>query len=73
MSAEKKFYVWSNSLQLVVAARSPWQAAQKLVQYGFDCDRLVELAESINCSETGFSEATSRFLSGPVLGSIDLV
>lgn len=68
-----KFYCWSGPLRLVVTAGSPWQAAQKLVQYGFDCDRLTELAETISVSQTGFNEATSRFFSGPVLGSIDLV
>lgn len=73
MSADLKFYVWSGSLRLVVSARSPWLAAQKLVQYGFDCDRLVELEGTISVSQTGFDKATSRFNSGPVLGSIDLV
>jgi hypothetical protein len=68
-----KFYVWSGSLRLVVAARSPFDAAQQLVQYGFDCHRLVELEEQICVGQTGFAEATSRFNSGPVLCSIDLV
>jgi hypothetical protein len=68
-----KHYVWSGSLRLVVAARSPFEAAQQLVQYAIDCHRLAELEETISVGQTGFAEATSRFNSGPVLASIDLV
>jgi hypothetical protein len=72
MLAETKFYCWSGSLRLVVAARSPFEAAQQLVQFGFDCNRLAELEETISVGQTGFAEATSRFNAGPVLASIEV-